>query len=1084
MSTLRGNRVWTGVLCLGCLTSLVLAQDPDPVQQREQQKRIQGRVAEVARRASSTLDAMTYQRLSPTLERKMLEEVARGLQELSQEQIQQVLQYLEAAVAAQQAGNPQKVSESQQQAYAKQREIISQLRSMLIKLDLIRNLDEAAARLDAAAEKQLALNAETLATARLPRRGVRRFGDDRLELANEQQDLRTEINALFKQIENLIPHLSPQQKDRLERAEFAVRSLRLLQELQGTIALVREGQWELATDRQRRHAKELKDLAHALRTPPSDSVAALKTAQEKLQRAIDAQKKVQEQTQEPANPEQIEQARRQGVDPNLMRGHELANAQARAEFAARDARKAAEDADPEVANLLKPVENQQWKAEDALRQGKLDEAQPPQQQALNKLQQAKAEIDRRIAAAEQAKVDPRAAVEQAAQRLDKLIQQQKDAQGVTQRAEKNPDRLPLAQALQKETHQNAQQLQQTPLPPNPAFQQALQQATEAMQQAQNKLDAQDARQAQTDQQQALQALERAKKALEHQLQAIDQRREDIARLEELKNQLEELAKNERDIAEKAQKAEQPQQNRDLAQKQEQLQAPTNKAQEQLQQMAERHLQAADPQAAQPLQKAAEAVQQAQQNQQQARENLQKNQPQQAAQQAQQAADKLQQAARNLQDQLNQKRGEEANDQAALQPQRLDPNNAAQQLQQAIEQAQQAAQQAQQANHAQHQAQNAQQQPNNPQQQANNNAQQQPNNNAQPNLAELQKQLARDAQQQQLPQAAQAAEKAAQDLEQGNLPQAIKNQQKALDELNQAAQKQQANNGQQQAGQQQANNGQQQNGQQGNTGQQQQGNMGQQQAGQQGNMGQQPGQQGAAQLAQRQQQLLEAARALQQSQQANNAAQAALQQAQANTPMSIQNQLQQAQQQLQQAAQQLQQGQPAQAAQNQQQAAQQLQQALQALQAAQQQAQSNPGQQAGQQPGQQQANMGQQPGQQAGQQPGQQQATMGQQPGQQAGQQPGQQQANSNQPNQQPGPGRPNNPTISEGDQNGDEKLNKAGSNGNLVTGDGSFIQLRSKERERVQQGADARLPAEFRELIKLFNMNIKNAKPTTSGGNK
>ena len=1049
MSTLRCNRVWPGVLCLGCLTTLVLAQDPDPVQQREQQKRIQGRVAEVARRASSTLDAMTYQRLSPSLERKMLEEVARGLQELSQDQIQQVLQYLEAAVAAQQAGNPQKVSESQQQAYAKQREIISQLRSMLIKLDLIRNLDEAAARLDAAAEKQLALNAETLATARLPRRGARRFGDDRLELANEQQDLRTEITALFKQIENLIPHLPPQQKDRLERAEFAVRSLRLLQEMQGTIALVREGQWELATDRQRRHAKELKDLAHALRTPPSDSVAALKTAQEKLQRAIDAQKKVQEQTQEPANPEQIEQARRQGVDPNVMRGHELANAQAKAEFAARDARKAAEDAAPEVANLLKPVENQQWKAEDALRQGKLDEAQPPQQQALDKLQQAKAEIDRRIAAAEQAKADPRAAVEQAAQRLDKLIQQQKDAQGVTQRAEKNPDRLPLAQALQKETNQNAQQLQQTPLPPNPAFQQALQQATEAMQQAQNKLDAQDARQAQTDQQRALQALERAKQALEHQLRAIDQRREDIARLEELKNHLEELARNERDIAEKAQKAEEPQQNRDLAQKQEQLQPPTNQAQEQLQQMAERHLRAADPQAAQPLQKAAEAVRQAQENQQQARENLQKNQPQQAAQQAQQAAEKLQQAARNLQDQINQKRGEEANDQAALQPQRLDPNNAAQQLQQAIEQAQRAAQQAQQANNAQQQAQNPQQQPNNPQQQANNNAQQQ----AQPNLAELQKQLARDAQQQQLPQAAQAAEKAAQALEQGNLPQAIENQQKALDELNRAAQMQQADNGQQQP-------------------RQQQGNMGQQQA----------GQQGAAQLAQRQQQLLEAARALQQSQQANNAAQAALQQAQANTPMSVQNQLQQAQQQLQQAAQQLQQGQPAQAAQNQQQAAQQLQQALQALQAAQQQAQSNPGQQGGQsqQPGQQQANMGQQPGQQ----PGQQQANTGQQSGQQAGQQPGQQQANSNQPNQQPGPGRPNNPTISEGDQNGDEKLNKAGSNGNLVTGDGSFIQLRSKERERVQQGADSRLPAEFRELIKLFNMNIKNAKPAPSGGSR
>lgn len=77
-----------------------------------------------------------------------------------------------------------------------------------------------------------------------------------------------------------------------------------------------------------------------------------------------------------------------------------------------------------------------------------------------------------------------------------------------------------------------------------------------------------------------------------------------------------------------------------------------------------------------------------------------------------------------------------------------------------------------------------------------------------------------------------------------------------------------------------------------------------------------------------------------------------------------------------------------------------------------------------------------------------------------------------------------NQTISEGDQNGDDKLNKAGSSGNLATGDGSFIQLRSKERERVQQGADARLPTEFRELIKLFNMNIKNAKPAPTGGGK
>ena len=58
-----------------------------------------------------------------------------------------------------------------------------------------------------------------------------------------------------------------------------------------------------------------------------------------------------------------------------------------------------------------------------------------------------------------------------------------------------------------------------------------------------------------------------------------------------------------------------------------------------------------------------------------------------------------------------------------------------------------------------------------------------------------------------------------------------------------------------------------------------------------------------------------------------------------------------------------------------------------------------------------------------------------------------------------------------------EKLKNADSSGNNATGDGSFINLRKKDRDKVQQGADAQFPAEFRELIKQYNVNIKNAKP-------
>jgi hypothetical protein len=78
---------------------------------------------------------------------------------------------------------------------------------------------------------------------------------------------------------------------------------------------------------------------------------------------------------------------------------------------------------------------------------------------------------------------------------------------------------------------------------------------------------------------------------------------------------------------------------------------------------------------------------------------------------------------------------------------------------------------------------------------------------------------------------------------------------------------------------------------------------------------------------------------------------------------------------------------------------------------------------------------------------------------------------------QQGMGQPNNTALSEGDKNGPEKLKNAASSGNGQTGDGGFIHLRKRERDKVQQTAEAQFPAEFRELIKQYNINIKNNKP-------
>ena len=155
----RRSRFVASLFLLGTMVPLAISKDNDPAKQREVQKKIQAQVEEAARRTGSTIDAMLFQRLSASLEQKMLEEVADSLKGLSEEQIKAVLGHLEAALKAPDEATATK---EQKEAYTKHRAVIASLRGMLVKLDVVRNLDEAANRLDRAADKQLGVNADTL----------------------------------------------------------------------------------------------------------------------------------------------------------------------------------------------------------------------------------------------------------------------------------------------------------------------------------------------------------------------------------------------------------------------------------------------------------------------------------------------------------------------------------------------------------------------------------------------------------------------------------------------------------------------------------------------------------------------------------------------------------------------------------------------------------------------------------------------------------------------------------------------------------------------------------------------------------
>ena len=971
--------------------------DPNPAKQKSAQQKVQGKVADAARRTASTLDAMAYQRLSASAEGKLLDEVAGGLKGLTEEEIAAVLTHLDAAAAA---PDPATADREQLQAYQDHRRVVSKLRGLMVKLEVVKNLDEAAARLDRAADDQLTVNGETLASAARKAGRNRGLTEAKEDLADKQAALGNEVGAVLKQVEGLLPSLNTEQKARAEKADLKARTEKLTGELPATAKTVGRGEFDDAAERQRRHAKELKDLAAALRTPPGDQLAALKAARAKVDAATKAQEQVNKDTaRKPEQPEDEDRpVRRQRPEEKVAKGQELANAQTKAEFATRDARKMTEPVAPEVADGLKPAENQQWKAEDKLRTGDLNNAKDPQNKALDALKAARDELDKRIAAAEQAKNDPLAAVKQMGEQIDKLIQDQKDAAAKTDEAAKDADKLKDAAKAQQDVGKKTDDLQKAPAPPNEKVQDALAKAAEAMKKADKDLAAKNPDAAKPDQKDAVKALEDAKKALDQQAAAIEKRRDDIAKLEEAKKKLDELAKAEKGVADDAQKAandakpdpkdpgKEPKQpdTKGLADKQNDLQKPTADLAKDLKDTA--------PEAAQ---KADEAGKQ----QEGAKQDLAKNDPEKGAEKAADAAKKLDEASKAVDQQLAEKRGQEANDQQALKPDAADPMNTQQQLAKAAEQAMKAADQAKEAAKNLNDAKPMNGQPQKPVQ-------------GQPSLNELQKQVAKESDAAKQDDAAKAANEAAQALDKGDLAAATEQQQKALDALNEAAKNQPAD------------------------------------------AKPMAGQKAPGQLAQDQQKLLDATKALQQSQKANEAAKAALAQAQANAPMAVQPQLDQAGEALKQAGEQLGQGQPGQAGQNQEQAADALGQAMEALKAAGM-GQGQPGEPGMGQP---MPGQGQQPGQ--GKEPGKGQPGKGQQPGDQPGQSD-----------------QAENEGVSQADQNGGEKLKNAASSGAMKGGDGGFIHLRKRERDSVRQAGGEQFPAEFRELIKQYNINIKKTDP-------
>src|SRR6266704_6944260 len=139
-------------LLLSCAASVSLrADEPDQSNQQElllqqdRQKQIQAETDYVVRRMGTMLRVLDFYQIDKAFEKKMLEDMVGVLGGLSKTQMTEVIRRLEAAAQAKSADQSTKEVET---AYARHREILDSLKTMLGRYDAIRSLDQAADRLD------------------------------------------------------------------------------------------------------------------------------------------------------------------------------------------------------------------------------------------------------------------------------------------------------------------------------------------------------------------------------------------------------------------------------------------------------------------------------------------------------------------------------------------------------------------------------------------------------------------------------------------------------------------------------------------------------------------------------------------------------------------------------------------------------------------------------------------------------------------------------------------------------------------------------------------------------------------------
>ena len=241
---------------------------------------------------------MTYHRLNQGEEQKLLTDAAKTLNGLTKNEMEAVIAHLEASIKA---PDEKTADKEAKEAYTRHRDVVKNLKGLLLKYDTIKTLDQAAERLERAARDQNEMRLESQALAQQLREGKGRgrgAANGATEQADAQGDMNRDLEALFKQLEKMPPFLTAEQKERLIASKANEKGKKIADVQTLAEKLLVQNEPAAAAPNQQKASEGLLELAHALRSS-RDRLETLKEARTKLDKALVAQEKLAEETAAP-----------------------------------------------------------------------------------------------------------------------------------------------------------------------------------------------------------------------------------------------------------------------------------------------------------------------------------------------------------------------------------------------------------------------------------------------------------------------------------------------------------------------------------------------------------------------------------------------------------------------------------------------------------------------------------------------------------------------------------------------------------------------------------------------------------------